>query len=178
MQQNDQNQTSDGVAKIGKGMWFAAWIMGIFLLTVFFDDQLEKQENPNQNPDSRVAGDYTEVILKRNRFGHYISSGEINGHPVVFMLDTGATGVSIPQEIAQSIGLRKGAAFQTYTANGIGTGYRTGIDSLSIGNISVGAMDAGIAPNMPGGQVLLGMSVLKQLEFTQRGDQLILRQYR
>ena len=168
----------DPDAKMGTGMWMIALVFLLILLTMFFGDVLEKQKNPNQSPTSYRNGDVIEVVLKRNKFGHYVTSGTINDYPVVFMLDTGATGVSIPQEIATIIGLEKGMEYQTYTANGIGKGYRTEVDSLSFGDIKVENLDAGIAPNMPGGQVLLGMSVLKKLEFTQKGDQLIIRQYR
>lgn len=171
------HRQNDPETKVGKGMWAIAWIMGLVLLTLFFGDVLEKQQNPNQSPTSYRDGNVIEVVLERNRFGHYVTSGTINDYPVVFMLDTGATGVAIPEEVANIIGLEKGMEYSTYTANGIGKGYRTRIDSLSFGDIKVTDLNAGIAPNMPGGQVLLGMSVLKKLEFTQRGNKLILRQY-
>ncbi len=172
------NPQKDAETKLGKGMWIVAWVFAIVLLTLFFGDVLEKQVNPNQTPSSYSNGNMIEVVLKRNKFGHYVTSGTINDYPVVFLLDTGATGVSIPQDIANIIGLEKGREYSTYTANGIGKGYATHVDSLSFGDIKVDNLNAGIAPNMPGGQVLLGMSVLKKLEFTQKGNQLILRQYR
>lgn len=167
----------DPESKVGNGMWMIASILAIVLMTLFFGDILEKQENPNQSPESYRNGGVIEVVLERNKFGHYVTSGTINDYPVVFMLDTGATGVAIPEEIANIIGLEKGQEYSTLTANGVGTGYRTRVESLSFGEIKVNDLNAGIAPNMPGGQVLLGMSVLKKLEFTQRGNQLILRQY-
>ncbi|WP_144393034.1 retropepsin-like aspartic protease family protein [Pleionea sediminis] len=168
---------SDPAKKIGNSMWFLAWGAGLFLLYLFFSDKIEKQRNPNQNPESVSSETYTEVILKRNRQGHYVVSGTINRFPVVFLVDTGASGISIPEAVANQIGLRKGRQYSTYTANGIGVGYQTNIDSLSIGEIQLGPMPAGINPNMPSNQILLGMTVLKQLEFTQRGNLLILRQY-
>ena len=50
------------------------------------------------------------------------------------------------------------------------------MDSLQLGDIQLQQVAAIIVPNMPGGQVLLGMSALKQLEFTQRDGTLVLRQ--
>lgn len=172
------SQHDQQISRIGKSMWFVAWGFGLFLLYLFFADQLEQQFNPNQQPASAVESGYVEVVLKRNRSGHYITSGTINGSPVTFLLDTGASGISIPEQVAQPIGLKKGKAFQTLTANGIGISYLTEVNLVAIGAIEVGPLKAGINPNMPDDLVLLGMSVLKNLEFTQRGDTLILRQFR
>ena len=52
---------------------------------------------------------------------------------------------------------------------------RTELNSVSIGDITVYNVRANLNPGMNGEQILLGMSVLKQLEFTQRGEWLILR---
>ncbi len=172
------NDESHSTNKMGRKMGFIAWGFLLFILYLFFADRIEQQFNPNQNPQSRSESEYREVILKQNRGGHYVVSGTINNYPVVFMLDTGATGVSIPESVANQIGLQKGAQYSTYTANGIGTGFQTTVKTLAFGSIEVGPMRAGINPNMAGNEVLLGMSVLKDLEFTQKQDTLILRQYR
>jgi aspartyl protease family protein len=67
--------------KMGKGMLIVAWIIGLGLLTVLFDDQLAKQFNPNAEPISSSEQGVQEVRLKRNRAGHYVSGGAINGQP-------------------------------------------------------------------------------------------------
>ncbi len=54
--------------------------------------------------------------------------------------------------------------------------YRTRIDTLRIGDIELRDVDAAIVPGMGGNEVLLGMSALRQLDFTQRGGELVLRQ--
>jgi len=48
---------------------------------------------------------------------------------------------------------------------------------VSVGNIILRDVSADIAPTMNGDQVLLGMAFLKHLEFTQRGDELTIKQY-
>ena len=83
--------------KMGKWMLVIAWLAGLGLLTMLFDEQLAEQINPNREPISFTNQSGTEVRLKRNRMGHYVSGGEINGAPVTFLLDTGATDVSIPK---------------------------------------------------------------------------------
>jgi aspartyl protease family protein len=164
--------------RIGKGMTFAAWIVALLFLTLFFENRLDRQRNPNQAVYSRVnQTGIQEVVLKRNRFGHYITSGTVNGEAVEFLLDTSATDVAIPAELADRLGLRRGAAVQYQTANGLVTAYRTVLDSVSIGPMVVENVPASINPGFRDMEILLGMSVLKRLEFTQRGDTLILRPY-
>ncbi len=159
-------------------MTIAAWIILLVLLTLFFSHKLDQQRNPNQAVFTRLndAG-IQEVVLKRNRFGHYVSNGEVNGQTVEFMLDTGASDVAIPAKLADELGLKRGQPVQYQTANGIVTAYRTTLDSVSIGPMIVRNVSASINPGMQDMEILLGMSVLKHVEFTQRGDTLILRPY-
>lgn len=162
---------------MGLTMQVLAWLVFLALGVFFFRDVLEKQYNPNQSLVTRLNEEgVREVVLQRNKFGHYVTSGEINGQPVTFMLDTGATGVAIPGVVAQRLGLRRGRAFSTQTANGIGTSYAVRLAQVSVGEISLQDVSAGITPGLQMEQVLLGMSFLKHIEFTQRGDTLILRQ--
>lgn len=163
--------------RLGLGMQAMAWLVLMVLLVAYFSDLLDRQHNPNQQVDTLVEEGVREVVLQRNRFGHYITSGEINGEPVVFMLDTGATGVAIPNAVAQRLNLQRGRPFRAQTANGLSTGWATRLDRVSVGEISLGDVRAGITPGLQIDEVLLGMSFLKHIEFTQRGDQLILRQY-
>jgi aspartyl protease family protein len=95
---------------------------------------------------------------------------------VTLLLDTGATYVSVPENLADRLGLRKMARGQASTANSIVDTYLTRIERLSIGGIEVYDVAASINPGMNhDASILLGMSVLKNIEFTQRGDQLTLR---
>jgi aspartyl protease family protein len=164
--------------RMGMTMQALAWLIFIALGVGFFSDVIEKRFNPNPAPTTYIAEDgVREVVLKRNRAGHYVTAGAINGQPVVFMLDTGATGVALPAKIADQLGVRRGRAFPTQTANGISTSYATSLDSVSVGEITLSDVRAGITPGLNTEQVLLGMSFLKHIEFTQRGNTLILRQY-
>jgi len=163
--------------RLGKGMWVAMWLLVLGLLTLGFNSMLEKQRNPNASPESFTTGDVREVVLKRNRYGHYVANGSINGYQVEFLLDTGATAVAVPAATAQRLGLREGARAQFETANGTTYGYLTRLDHVGLGQIRIDDVRASINPTMEGESVLLGMTFLKHLEFTQRGDTLILRQY-
>ncbi len=169
---------SEPPQRLGKGMIYAAWLLVVILLTWLFNHFINKQYNPNQEiiTQSRQDGS-KEVILQRNRSGHYVANGTINNQPVVFFLDTGATTVSIPERVASRIELQRGAPMLASTANGTVTTYSTVVDSVAVGEIKLDHVRASINPHMQGEEVLLGMSFLKQLEFTQRGNTLIIRQY-
>lgn len=159
----------------GKWMFILAWICGLGLLTLIFGDVLESQRNPNQEPESMRIDGQTEVRLRQNRQGHYVTNGTINGQPVTFLIDTGATNVAIPASMQNELGLTAGRNGLAQTANGVVRVAQTTIDSLTIGDIELSNVQAHLNPGLGDGQILLGMSVLKQLEFTQRQDWLILR---
>lgn len=171
--QNNDNQAHS----IGKGMYFAAWILGLALMTSLFSGVAERKINPNQSPDARTVNGVTEVVLQQNRQGHYVTNGTINGKEVTFLLDTGATDVAVPAHIAELVNMRQGRAIQVMTANGIVTAYQSWIAEVGIDELIIQDVDANINPAMTDDFILLGMSALKQLEFTQRGDTLILKHY-
>lgn len=163
--------------RLGAVMYVVASVLAIALLTMLFDDAIEQQRNPNQSPQTLGTEDgRVSIVLERNRSGHYVFDGTVNGVAVEFLLDTGATDVSVPERIANLLQLRRGARLRAVTANGITTAYATTIDRLTVGGLEETNIRASIVPNLPGEQILLGMSFLKRLDFSQRGDTLILSQ--
>lgn len=156
-------------------MIIAAWLLLLALLTLFFNNYLEKQRNPNRHLAGVAVDSDAVVVLKRNRQGHYVASGSINGTPVEFMLDTGATDVSIPAVIAGRLGLERGRAVHYRTANGTIAAWQTQLDEVRLGPLRLGPVDASINPHMQGEAILLGMSFLRHLDFSQQGNTLTLR---
>lgn len=178
MQQPEQDRPENMQRRLGGGMLFAFWALLLLMLGIFFHNWLETERNPNQRVESRMTAEGTrEVVLERNRYGHYNVTGLINGREVEFLLDTGATDISVPADVAAALGLKRLHEVQFYTANGIARGYATRLDNVRIGNIVLHDLKASINPNVSDHIVLLGMSFLKHIEFTQRGETLILRQY-
>lgn len=162
---------------LGVGMTVAMWVVVLALMTIFFQSWQEKQHNPNQQLALSTGDDGArELVLQRNRYGHYVANGQINQQPVVFLLDTGASDISVPQDLARKIGLKRGLAMRYKTANGMITVYATTLAKVDLGGIVLQQVRASINPNMQGSEVLLGMSFLKHLDFSQRGDTLTLRQ--
>ena len=163
---------------LGKGMITVAWLLLLGLLTLLFNNFLEHENNPNQSPATLTSSGGAKVVeLKMNRAGHYVANGKINGYPVEFLLDTGATDVALGEKLAKRLGLEKGYETRAQTANGITRSYLTLLKQVSIGEINLNGIRASILPGMKMDQVLLGMSFLKQLELRQKDDTLTLIQH-
>ncbi len=173
-----EKQSEDKEQKqIGVFMITAMWVLLLILLVYFFEEVIEQKLNPNQALTTRYVGDnIREVTLQRNNQGHYVTDGHINGQRVVFMLDTGATGVAIPQHLVPGLGLERGPKIELRTANGRADAYMTTLDRVGVGDIELEDVSAVINPNDGTDMILLGMSFLKKIEFTQRGNELVLRQ--
>lgn len=157
---------------LGRGMALAASLLMLGLFYLYFESSLDARNNPNRQLRAGADG---ELVLKRSRDGHYVFPGTINGRPVTFLLDTGATLVSVPAHLSGELGLRAGAHQKSITANGTVATRATRVEALAFGPFDLRGVPASLNPGMSGDEVLLGMSVLKHLEFSQRGDTLILR---
>ena len=167
----------DGNKKIAKAMTYIAWISGLIVMTLFFNNYLSNQQNPNTNPESYQQNGNAVVMLQQNRAGHYVTHGYINGYQVKFLLDTGATQVSIPATVADKIGLDAGYSQSVNTANGVIEVFSTRLDSLSVGKLTLYDLSANINPYMDGDTILLGMNALKQVKLVQQGKTLTLSEY-
>ena len=173
---NDQ-QPQDFSRSASKWMIVLAWVVVIGLMTAFFSKILDQKRNPNQNVSTHVLeGGQKEVVLKSSTHGHYVASGKINQQKVIFLVDTGASFVSVPEGIARKAGLKKGAPITASTANGNVTVYSTILDSISIGDIELNNVKADINPHMKGEEILLGMSFLRNLSVTHQDGILTIRQ--
>ena len=149
------------------------WVLLLGAMLWFASDWIERESNPNRNM-TVVAGN-SELALTRARDGHYYADGEINGKPVKFMLDTGATQIALSQRLANELGLALGPALTLQTAAGAATGYPTRLARVRLGAIEMHNLGAVVSEKMADESVLLGMNFLKRLEMVQPGDQLTLR---
>src|SRR3954463_4308680 len=87
------------------------------------------------------SSDRTQVTLAAGPGGHFIGEGAVNGNPVRFLVDTGATAIALPASFAQRAGLdyRKGQQGWSSTANGVVPVYRVSLDSVRLGDIELQA---------------------------------------
>jgi aspartyl protease family protein len=148
------------------------WVLLLGVTVWFFHAWSEREANPNRN---LVVTGASELVLQRARDGHYYADGEINGKPVRFLLDTGATQIALSPKLANSLALSLGRPVTLQTAAGPATGYPARLARVRLGTIEMQDLGAVVSQGMSADSVLLGMNFLKHLEIVQRGDQLTLR---
>jgi aspartyl protease family protein len=159
-------------ARGGVAMQVIGWLMALGVIAWFAHDWLDRESNPNRVPTVTASG---EVVLKRGRGGHFTAAGTINGEPVQFILDTGATQIAIPKQLADRLKLKRGMPVELLTAAGPSRGYSTRLHTVRLATIEARDVGAIIAEGLHPEMVLLGMNFLRRLEMIQRGDELILR---
>ena len=92
----------------------------------------------------------------------------------IVIVDTGSTDVVIPGKLAEELKLPIGFSGYAHTAGGTVKIYATHLDELTLGHITIKNIPATINPGMRSNQVILGMSALKHVDFSQQGNSLIL----
>jgi len=119
-----------------------------------------------------------EARIYANR-GMYMTSGSINGLPVSFLIDTGASSVAMSTEHARQLGInyryigQKGAAG---TASGYVRTWVFKLKSVRIGSIEVRNVDAAVVEGQGPSTILLGMSFLRHVRMQREGNLLQLLQ--
>jgi len=111
------------------------------------------------------ASDRQSTVLTADARGHFIAEGAVNGKPVRFVVDTGATVVALPASEAVRLGIdyRKGRPGTTRTAGGVVPVYRLIFDSVKVGGIELHAVE-GLVIEQGLDIALLGMSFLSRVE--------------
>lgn len=151
------------VLVLGGGTWLAqGWL-----------DGRQAARAPKWSSDAEGRPSLT---LKADRYGQYSVEGSANRRTVRFLIDTGASGISIPGAVARQLDLRRGRAFDVMTANGTTRVYRTQLDSLDIGPFSQRNVTAHINPSMDGDTALLGMDFLRRYDMLHRQGELTISQ--
>ena len=116
-----------------------------------------------------------QVVLSADERGHFVTMGTINGGTVQFLVDTGATMISMGKGDARRVGIdyRQGQRGMSSTANGVAPVYKVKVDTVRIGEITLNNVDALVHDqDMP--WVLLGMSFLNRVEMRREGSNLTL----
>jgi aspartyl protease family protein len=158
-------------SRLGQRMlWVAALglLGGLYLLF----SMLEEGGSTVSSVDSSGAA---MVILEQDRSGHYVAEGQINGRPVTFLVDTGATDVALPESMARALGLEFGPRVQVMTAAGPATAWVTRLDEVTVGGIRRENVRATITDGEFNG-ILLGMSFLRHFDLQQSDGRLIIRE--
>lgn len=138
----------------------------------YVNNQLENAANsplPFTSPYSS-GNDY---IVPRAMDGHYYISGAVNGFPVVFMVDTGATLTVLPAKFAKNAGIRAGKVVLVDTAAGRARAGLSQGNTILAGPYKLTDAKVGIHDQLH--TPLLGMDVLNRFQITQSNGMLILR---
>lgn len=116
------------------------------------------------------------IKLTADGGGHFQTGGSVNGRPINFLVDTGATTVAISMRSAQAMGidLRKATMGASTTAAGVVRTYRVTFDNVKIGDISLNFVEGSVLEGMPDDFALLGNSFLSRLEMRREGTVLTL----
>lgn len=162
--------------RLGQAAQHAAiWVL-IFIgvvLAIGFLDPL-KQQLFNDQP--RVVDGRT-VELRRARDGHFYAELEVNGQPIRFLVDTGASSLVLSRDDALRAGIdidRLNFVIRTQTANGESRAAPTMLDRVSLGPYTDRNVPAVVAEGVLG-KSLLGMSYLENFAgFRREGDRFYL----
>jgi aspartyl protease family protein len=117
-------------------------------------------------------------ILKDNRRDGYFVDGLINGQPVRFLVDTGATSIAMSERHAARLGIAHrvdGTRVGVGTASGRAVGHQVRLREVSVGGMRLNDKRAVVIDGDSPVHVLLGMNVLGEFELEQRENLLILR---
>jgi aspartyl protease family protein len=126
---------------------------------------------PSRIGGVRAAAGGREIVIPAGPGGHFITAGTINGRPVQFMVDTGATLVALGQADAERLGLdwRSGQRAMMQTANGAAPALLLTLNAVRVGDVELANVQAVVMPMaMP--HVLLGNSFLSRLQMRRDND--------
>lgn len=133
------------------------WLLAGLAVFVAVQAWLDRQ----QRTRFEVHGE--QVRIRRAADGHYHWPGTIDGRPVDFLVDTGATRSALPLALAQSLGLRAEGAVRSATAGGTVTGTVVRADLRLDGGLHIERLRIVALPEL--GSPLLGMDVLGRLHW-------------
>ena len=123
----------------------------------------------------QVAATRESVTLAADARGHFFADAAVNGIPMRFVIDTGATAVALSAADASRLGIdwHNGARRTMQTANGATTGYLVKLDKVRVGSIELHDVD-GVVLEQGMGVGLLGMTFLNRVDMRRDGDTMTL----
>jgi aspartyl protease family protein len=159
-------------ARLGAFAIAAVWLAVAGVLYLVFD-RMEQNRQASLKPYALSSGD---LVIPRQRDGHFHVEGEVNRQPVRFLVDTGASHVSVSQALARQAGLPPGQDIRLHTANGQMTGQLVQQVPVRAGHLALNntAITVGLQ-GMPPDQALLGQAFLKHFDIEIRRNEMVLR---
>lgn len=127
-------------------------------------------------PEPVVVTAQGDLVIPKARDGHFYADGTVNGQPVRFMVDTGASLVFVSEPLARAAGLGFGVSTVFKTANGDLPGRIVTSVPVALGAIGVSSVRVGVG--LVGGDTtdaLLGQSFLSQFDVVIANEEMVLR---
>lgn len=154
------------------GHLFAAvvWVCMAGAVYLAIDARLAPTVAGGAAPDGQPG----EIVIPRSRDGHYYVAGTIAGHPVTFMVDTGATVVAVSADVARRAGFPPGEPARFSTAGGVVEGETVSGLAVTAAGIRVEPLRVAVQSSLPA-QALLGQNFLRHVDVIQSGDRMTLR---
>lgn len=129
----------------------------------------------NPVSDNNAAAD---IIVYQGVDNMFRTTGSINGYPVNFLVDTGASSIAISSKEAKRLGINyklNGKPTWVSTASGVEKAMSVSIDRVTISGVTIRSVDGlvieGEEPTTP----LLGMSYLKRFKIINDGNMMRLK---
>ena len=168
-----------------KGVAVGATVAGVKLVRI--DGALAQVEAGGKTQTLRLGGaavvagdpgggsDGSRIVLPVGPGGHYTGLASINGHPIHFVVDTGATAVALGADVAAQLGLdpKDGTAGAAMTANGAVATRIVTLNNVRVGEVVVYNVRAVVVPQ-PMPEVLLGNSFLSHFQMRSDSNSLVL----
>ena len=127
-------------------------------------------------PKPLVVSASGDLIIPRARDGHFYARGEVNGKPVSFLVDTGASLVTVSEQFARNAGISGGTPTVFKTANGDMPGRIVSNIPVTLGPVGVSGVRVGVGfVGHETGDALLGQSFLAKFEVLLEKDRMTLR---
>ena len=144
--------------------------------TLVIDGQKKTLRIGQHHGGAPAAPTSQSVTLTADPRGHFLVDGQINGGAVRFLVDTGATAISLSSADATRLGIdyRKGQPGLMGTANGTVVVHRVKLDTVRVGDILVNNVDGAVLEGDPIPFALLGMSFLNRMEMKREGQTMVL----
>jgi len=122
------------------------------------------------------TGGLSTVTIAAGQGGHFMTTGQVNGNSVRFMVDTGATLVAMSTSEARRLGIdyEKGQRGYSSTAGGVVPSYRVKLESVTVGGITLMGVEASVSESPGMDFLLLGNSFLSRTEMRREGEILTL----
>ena len=163
-----QEPSTQSVARRSTMMFLLFWLVVMGLMYLAMQHFLKPAQ-------AKVLADGT-VRIERGMDGHFRAKGYVNDQPVTFLVETGATSVSVTDALAERAGLEGGEKVRFRTANGERDGRIVTADEVRIASVRV--RDVRVGTGYTGDEsddALLGQNFLRFFDVQMSGDEMLLR---